>query len=339
MCAIFRDRLGKFIILRIMSKPVIEWLINGESCLFHRHLKEVLSKIVSADTRDFNFDRVSAKTHAAQGVVDLMQTLPVAADFRTVVVEDVDQYAPQDVAVLCAYFKNPSPTTNVILVSGKADKRTSLYKTVAQIGRVSEFKPLYPNQLPEFVFQEARHLGLTLEPGCAQLLSEVVGNNLQLLVNELAKLKLFVQPHDRITREHISQCTSSGVITNVFELGQFIALRKYAPAHALYRRLQESGEPLLRLAALVVSHFRKLLLVKSAQKDGQGVPVAAGIPPFFMKDYVRQAEGFSLRDLRGIYAKLLALSVGLRSTGPSAECLFETFLQNVCIQAGASLRH
>ena len=102
---------------------------------------------------------------------------------------------------------------------------------------------------------------------------------------------------------------------------------------SLFHRFHEQGEPVVRTVSLIISHFRKLLLLKEAQTQKTSEPLEKilGVHPFFVKDYLSQAKAFTQNDLRKIFTNLMSLSENMRSSNMSQETLFENFLQNVCV--------
>lgn len=328
---------------------MIQLLINGDDYLLQRHLKKTLETLVDPATRDFNFDRIVAKDVSPAKLLDLMQTLPMMAQSRTVVVDGFDLYfkksekdgdsASDVVDNFIAYFKAPNPQTNLILLVEKLAKNTRIYKTIASCGDVFEFKTPYDNKIPDFVRSEAKEMGLILAPGVAEELAQTVGPHLRAVVGELEKLALYVHPERRIEVSHLRELVSQGVLDNIFYLTRLIGSKKYASARDISHRLTEQGEPIIKILSLVVAHFRKLKLLKSRLQRGPtaDAEMAAllGVPPFFVRDYQDQVRLFSPIELTKIYKKLTAVSEDLRTTGASNHNIWEGFLQDVCVQPRA----
>lgn len=310
--------------------PVIQLLINGEDFLLSRHLNGLLEKIVDPATRDFNFERVSAKELSGSELVDRFRTPPLMAAVRTVVVKDFDLVKKHDQDRVLTYLQNPSPQTNVILIAGKLDRRTEFYRKLSRLVAVIEFKAPYPNRVADFVWEQARQMDLRLEPAATGLIAEALGTDLRGIVSELEKLALYVWPKKDVTRQDVSALVAAGVVENIFAITHVIGERHFGRALALFRRMVDQGEPVIKIVALVVGHFRKLLLA-SAAGPGEDLAALLGIHPFFVKEYRAQLKRFTPGELAWVYRRLMDVSVGLRSDGASPQTLFETFLMDVCI--------
>ncbi len=317
-----------------MAKPLIQLLINGEEFLALRHLARVEKQLIDPSLKDFNYQRLSARDVSGAQLVDLLKTLPMMADTRLVVLTDLESFKKQDLEVLGKYFDAPCDTTHFIMMATKIDKRTSFYKNFIKAGEVFEFKPLYANQIPQFISKECQTMGLGIGPGCAERLSDVVGTNLMSILSELEKLSLYVWPDKKISLKHVNELVSAGVIENIFKITDYISQKNIYEAQVLYTKMREQGEPVIRTMALVISHFRKLLLIKACLQKQMGqhqLSSQLGINPYFLKTYLAQSRQFEMNGLKKIYEKAMTTSYQLRTVNLSAHTLFEGFLQEVCV--------
>ncbi|HLD46063.1 MAG TPA: DNA polymerase III subunit delta [bacterium] len=323
-----------------MDKPVIQLLINNEEFLCRRHLKHIEKKIIDEGTKDFNLSKVSAQDLSVGQLIDLFNTLPMMATYRTVIVRAFDEItknneaAKKEAATLADYFLNPNPSTHIIMICSKIDKRTTLYKNIAKQGDVIEFKPLYADKVPAFVAAEAKAMGLVLERGCAEQIAEVVGLNLMSIVTELEKLAVYVLPEKRVTLKQVGELICFATVDNVFLLSEHIACKAYAKACEVFDKMCEQGEPVVKTTSLVITHFRKLMLLKSAQQECLPESEWAGllgVHSYFIKKYEQQANAYQVPQLKRVYGLLMEASVQLRTLSVSDGTVFETFLQKVCV--------
>lgn len=317
-----------------MPTPTIQLLVNSEDYLFQKHLKRLLADLVLPEDRDFNFERLSVKGLAADQMLDRFRTPPMMGASRTVVLDQFELCKKDVLERLEPYFKNPEPTTNVILIASKIDGRLKFFKTFKEHGTVVEFKTLYDNKLAEFIVYEAKDRGLIIDLRAAQDLSDAVGNHLMSLVSELEKLALYVHPRNTITQADVGQVVAEGLVHNVFRITNLIGQKNLYESLNLARRMVEQGEPIIRLVALIIGHFRKLLLVSDSRGLASNeLAKVIGVPPFFLKDYEQQAKRFGSESLKLIFKKLMVFSIGLRSSGAGPETLLEGFLQDLCLNS------
>ena len=65
--------------------------------------------------------------------------MPFMSERRLVIVRHAEKMSAAGQTVLAEYAEDPSPSTVLVLVASKADKRTRLYKAVEKTGQVSEY--------------------------------------------------------------------------------------------------------------------------------------------------------------------------------------------------------
>ena len=83
--------------------------------------------------RGFNYDVVEGKPTGAK-IVGLAQTLPMMAAYRMVVVRDLGLMPADEAEPLLAYFAKPNPSTVIVAMTSKLDKRLKTFATVSKKG-------------------------------------------------------------------------------------------------------------------------------------------------------------------------------------------------------------
>ena len=126
------------------------YLFEGpESWLKERALEAITAKLVSPESRDFNFDRFDGNDADAGAIVTATQSLPFLGDRRLVIVNAADELAAADgrrVAEILADV--PASTCLVFVFDGKANLREEIPAQVSSLGVVVTFWTPFPNQLP-----------------------------------------------------------------------------------------------------------------------------------------------------------------------------------------------
>lgn len=318
-----------------MAKAIKQLLVKGEDFLLKRHLDGLLKPLVDLALKDFNFDRFSAEVVSVATIRERLVTLPMMAEFRVVVIDDFHILGKGDLEAILPVLVDPKSSTHVILIADKIDKRMAFYKAFSAAGEILEFKKPYTNQLPAFVQEEARRLGLSFERGAGELLVDVVGAELTALVTEISKLALYVHPQKMVSVKHVREAVAQGLVDNVFLLGNLIGERKLAAAEDLFRRMVEQGENAVKIVSLVIGHFRKLLLAREALAHGASVQLASilKVSPYFAKDYEIQTKLFALAELKSLYKTLMDVSEDLRSSRVDRNLIFRNFLSKACVTA------
>src|SRR6266540_369491 len=176
-------------LLRSLKKgaPDPVYLLHGdEDALKDEAVRALLDAAVDPPARDFNVDTRFAADLDAEALHALVNTPPMLAARRAVVLRGVDWLGKRKSKVrdeLIRYLAAPNPTTVLVLVAGvEAD---------AELGRgatVVTLEPLAPERVPRWISHHAAELRLALAPDAVELLVAAVGNDLSALARELEKL-------------------------------------------------------------------------------------------------------------------------------------------------------
>lgn len=172
----------------------VYYLYGPEDILKEEAVRAIIDKALEPHERDFNLDQRSAGSLDPEQLHALVNTLPMLAARRCVVIREVEAWrkkaGPRD--VLLKYLQNPSPDTVLVLqeTAPNEEKERGWEPDDALADRSwgVEFAPLTPDRVPRWLAHHARRLGITFGEGAAEHLAAVCGYELGALRSELEKL-------------------------------------------------------------------------------------------------------------------------------------------------------
>jgi DNA polymerase-3 subunit delta len=139
----------------------------------------------------------------------------------------------------------------------------------------------------QLVQRTAQELGLALEAGVAEALSEAIGSDSARLSSELEKLALYVgaTPGGKGQQPRISAAAVAALVgsqaTNALQVGDALLAGRPADAVALVDALLDANEPALRIVATLCGQIRGWLWVSLLDEQGESdvnaIAKAAGI--------------------------------------------------------------
>ncbi|MGH7547280.1 MAG: DNA polymerase III subunit delta [Gemmatimonadales bacterium] len=165
----------------------VYYLHGDEDVLKEEAVRALLDRALEPGTRDFNFDRRSAADLDPDSFHSLVNTPPMLAARRAVVIRGLEELRKTSKVrqELVRYLGSPSPTTLLILVQGAGEAPdVELVRAATTVAA----EPLPPERVRKWVTHRSGQLGLAFEPDAAELLVTVVGNDLGALGQELDKL-------------------------------------------------------------------------------------------------------------------------------------------------------
>ena len=163
-----------------------------EETLKEEALGALVDLAVDAGSRDFNYDVRHATALDPEALHALVNTLPMMAEKRVVVIRDVDGWTVKSPTrkVLLEYLAKPAVETLLVLHQGppKADDKDEVDKELAERAQVVNFADLDAEEAFAWVTKRAKQLDIPLTTEGATHLVNAAGSSLALLRLELEKL-------------------------------------------------------------------------------------------------------------------------------------------------------
>jgi len=309
--------------------PPVVYLFGSESFLRDRALAQIKQNYIDPATTDFNYDQVDGPTVTAHGLMDMANAMPTFADWRLVVVREAHKLSASVLDQFLPYLKDPSPTTLLVFVGEKIDRRKKFFQNFKKQGALLEFKPLYENQIPAFVADQARQSGLRMTEAAMARFCRRVGTSLQEISAELLKLGTYLGEGGLADVEDIEAIVSESHSENVFKLTDAIGERRTKDALQLVRKLLEDGEAPLMIVAMLTRYYRQLWSACELLRQNSGRSEMArkiGINPYFLDGLLAQARRSSPQLCRAAFERLLEVDLALKSSGSHPSALLDQLL-------------
>lgn len=165
----------------------VYYLTGSEELLKAEIIDLILTVTVDEASRDFNFDVRLAGDLDGESLNALVETPPMLAERRVVVVKNLEQWRKNAKVwkVVHQYLDNPSPTTVLVLTHGPDQKPL---KDVARRATHVNLAPLNHQRQLRWIGVRAERAGFHITDEAAGHLLKAVGSDLALLAAEVEKL-------------------------------------------------------------------------------------------------------------------------------------------------------
>jgi len=209
-----------------------------------------------------------------------------------------------------------------------------LYRSIKQGGgRIQKFVA-YDNSTPyNWVIQRGEQKGLPLTADVARLLINIVGNDLTDLDHELEKLSLYLSGKT-VSEEMIKEHIRGHKHFSVFRMTEALSRKELLPAlEILDQQLQSAPREHVRLFALIIMQFRRLLIIHSMFEQFYKESEIIGkisLPPFLSKQVLAQARNFTSEEVQNIYTELSKLDLRVKFKNTLAPLLLQDLFQRIC---------
>ncbi len=169
----------------------VYYLHGDDDFLKDASLHALLDAAIDGATRDFNCEIRDGAAIDAETLGSLLNTPPMLAERRAVVVRDVHLLKKQARAELDRYLKSPASDTLAVLI---APTGQSADASLANASLACVFDPLTPERVRKWIAHHANTvLGVTVTTEATILLQQSVGNDLQQLASELDKCSSYAR--------------------------------------------------------------------------------------------------------------------------------------------------
>ena len=216
----------------------------------------------------FEGERATAAEVAAS-----LSMMTFAMGRRFLIVDGVERWKDKDLESLQAALAGLDPDTTVAFFA-REDNRSKapsgLHKAVqAAGGDISAEQSVKPWELPKWVMEQARRLGLELAPDAARALVQHVGDRQQRLLRELEKLALGAPPEGRIDVSDVEALTAPSSERRVWSLADALLGGDEQTAVRTYLELRSQGERLPGLIYWMAQRLRVAHEVACALDRGE----------------------------------------------------------------------
>lgn len=239
---------------------------GAEETLKEEALTALIDLAVDPASRDFNFDTRHATTLDPEALHALVNTLPMMAEKRAVVIRDVDGWTVKSPTrrVLLEYLAKPAPETLLVLHQGppKEGEKDDVDKEIAALAQVVNFGELDAEEALAWVTRRAKQLNVQLTPEASSHLVAATGASLALLRLELEKLSALGSTSP-IGVETVGEMVGIRFGETVFDWRDAVLRRDVAKATAMLPRiLAQSGNSGVSLVSLLGSSMITLGVVR-----------------------------------------------------------------------------
>ena len=289
----------------------------------------LMAKAVEPQSADFNLDQLYGNETDGARIVNIATSYPMMAERRVLLVQNIHLLPAADLELVVKYCKAPLSSTCLILTAAKIDARRSIWQQLLQSSTNLESKPLYDNQVPDWLRRRAAQAGLTITEEAIRLLQGLTGSNLRQLDSEIEKIKINLQDRKQIGVSDVEQVVGSTRQFSIFELCDTVGKRQIGSSLAIVRQMLRQGEQPTGILAMLSRHF--LILSKLNGMRGRHLPEeslakALKIQPFFLRNYSAQAENFTNDQLRTAIGYLLEADAQIKSSYQKPALVLELLL-------------
>lgn len=294
-------------------------IVGSDELKSSRAVERMRARLEKSGMVEFNLDeRDMTKDPQIDDIVASLNTFPMGAEFRLVILTNCDKLPKAMSEPLVEYFANPSPTTVCLVVATSLAKNTRLYKAIKKLGdkAIIDCAPKKTWEMPPQVVKMAAAHGKAMGLPAAEALVARSGENTRMLDNELKKLASMVTGSE-ITLADIERHVMRTAEVKPWEFLNAVAARDLARSLELLKLQPAKSE--VRLWSLLVTRLRELIIAKSLDTRGQGSQLAAtlGVQGWQVKNHLSWARRWRMDELLEALSQAIEVELALKGSRDS----------------------
>jgi len=303
--------------------PPVGVLFGNDAFLKRQVLLRLRQTVLDSEDAEFSYASFPGDTALLKDVLGELTTVALfGGGRRLAVVDDADGFVTRYRGELEDYVARPSRNGVLVLLLETFPSNTRLYKAVAAAGLLVDCSVPAESQLGKWLVSWAQHVHkVRLPRDAADMLVEIIGAELGLLDQELAKLALVAGNDRAITPESISQMVAGWRTKTTWDMLDAALAGNIDGALGQLDRLLSSGETPVGLLAQVAASLRRLAaatrLVLDAEQAGRRIALRealerAGVRSFIVPKVEPQLKRLGRQRGAQLYRWLLDADLDLK---------------------------
>lgn len=302
-------------------KPI--YFLHGTESYFIDQISDFIeANALSPSEQAFNQTILYGKEVDHLALLDVVRRYPMMAKFQVVILKEAQEM--KNLSDLKSYVEKPSEST-IFVICHKHKKlrlNTSFGKAISKNAVVFESKPLYDNQVPDWVKQYAKSKSLQIKSDAAQLMGEYLGSDLSKISNEIDKLAINLAKGAEITLDIIDQQVGISKEYNVFELQKALGSRDVVKANRIVRYFAANPKknPIQAVISALYNYFSKVYTLQFLKQESEQT-ILEGLKlrsSFFLKDYRKASNIYPVGKLEQVISLLHEYDLKSKGVGFNA---------------------
>ncbi len=302
------------------------YVIFGEELYFSDKLIKALEdNVVDASAKDFNYTLLyGSRELKAIEIEPLIRAYPMMSDKRLIIIKDANKISENELAALTPIFEAPLQTSVIALIFNQSklpDRRKKWVKALLKNATLIEAKKIRDYEVKKWVKTFARQMKLQFTPQALDVLAEILGPNLNVIENELRKLKLFCynNPQNLIDEQLVLSFTNAGKEHSVFALTDSLGEKKFGKAlNILSSLLEDNSQPSIKILYHIFNFYSRIAILKEARcTSKEEASKLLNIHPYAAEKYLKAARLYDYTQVIYNLNKLLETDRLLKGIEPS----------------------
>lgn len=308
----------------------MNYLLYGtEKFLIDKEIKNIISK---NKIEEIDISKYDLEINSLNEILDDANTVSLFSNNKLIIVENayifsrVQNKKIENIEILENYLKNSSETIIIFINNNeKIDSVKKIVKLIKEKGIIKEFNALKNiNSTVKTMFDDYK-----ISDTVINLLINRVGNNLELIYQEVEKLKIYKIDDKIITNKDIEDIVVENVNIDIFKFVDDIINKNKKEAIKTYKELLKLNEEPIKIIALLASKFRLMYQSSVLAKKGhteEDISNILGVHKYPVHLALIAGYKYNSKILLKYLNDLADLDIGIKTGKKDKELALELFI-------------
>lgn len=303
-------------------------LYGLEKYLINNYIEELKNKNKIEDFNIITYDL----DDGINNILEDANTLSMFGNKKMIIVNNSYMFTSVkqeiDSDLFYKYIDNPNPDCLLIFIvnNEKLDERKKITKQIKKTAIVKDFNTFDNNTLKK-MFGDYKIDNITLE-----YLKDRVGKNLDILSQEIEKIKIYKDNDKTITNDDITKLTSKNIDVDIFTLIDSIVTKDKDKAMTIYNEMIKLNEEPIKIIVMLANQFRIMYQAARLYKkgySGNDIAELLGIHPYRIKLALEKSRSYTEKQLINNLYNLAVLDEEIKTGKKDKYLALELFLLGV----------
>ncbi len=309
----------------------MNYLLYGqEQFLIDKEVKNIISK---SNIEEINISKYDLEFNTIKEILEDANTISLFDNNKLIIVENAFIFSRtsskkiDDIDLLEEYLKNSNQNTIIIFIDNqeKIDNVKKIVKLIHSNGIIKEFnKEKYITKTVKTMFDDYKINNSDIE-----YFIKRVGNNLEIIYQEIEKLKIYKIDDKKITREDIDNICIEFIDVDIFKFVDDIINKNKKNAIKTYKELLKINEEPIKIIALIASKFRLMYQASTLTRKGyteENISEILGVHKYPVHLAITTGYKYNPKVLLNYLDLLADLDIGIKTGTKDKELALELFI-------------
>lgn len=318
--------------------PQVCLIFGDEDYLKKHYASQLEKKSVDESMASFNLHRINGESFVFDELYQAVQSMPFMSDYSCVTVKDlnVEKLPKDEFELLLDLLGDPNECCVLLFrmdgieLDDKKDRTKSFIEAVDRVGVVLRLDKMKGAQLLKLIEGGAAKRGCVMSRDVSSYLANRVGEDLNMLLNELEKL-CFYKGEGEITRRDVDAICTRSLDASIFDLSKALVSGTAQQAFNILNDLLAQKEKPVVILGTLINVYVDMYRARVALSSGEAADAAADVfnyrrSAFRLKNAARNSADMSLEQIRNCLDILADADTRIKSTALDERRILEELM-------------